>query len=169
MKSSKTSFLLPLALLFGAALPVCAQQALPEIVVQSARYKYLNSVDGKELAQPVKRLESKAAEFDVRNSEFYEEDHDTYFISFYLPEGTLLATYDSSGKLMQTAEKYKNIALPSPVSMAVSSRYPNWTIAKDVYLVNYVADQGAGKVYKLKLQNGNKRMKVRVNDKGEFL
>ena len=168
MKRSSICLLLS-AFALGFTLPAIGQEILPEVTVKAVKYKYLNAVDQKDIAQPVKLLERRAAEYDVKSSEFYEEDYDTYFVSFYLPEGQVLAAYAKDGKLLHTAEKYKDVALPMAVRDAVVKRFPQWSITKDVYLVNYFEESGAKKTYKVTLQNGDKRMKVKTNEKGEFL
>lgn len=169
MKSVKLSVALSLVLAAFALSSVAQEVTLPEVTVTSRNYKYLRSIDNKNTAQPVKLLERKAAAYDIRNSEYYEDDYDTYFITFYLPNGYVLATYDEAGKLIRTAEKFNDVTLPSVVRKAVADRYPNWSISKDVYLVKYNDESGANMNYKLLLQNGNKRLRVKLNEKGEFL
>ena len=146
-----------------------SQETLPEVKVVAVRYKYLMSVDNKDAAQPVKLLERQAATFDVKSSEYYQDDYDNYFISFFIPEGQILAAYDKDGKLLHTAEKYKNVALPAVVRQSVTTRFPGWVIAKDFYVVSYEEAKGSRKVYKILLENGDKRIKVKTNDKGEFI
>ncbi|MBS1603996.1 MAG: nicotinate-nucleotide adenylyltransferase [Bacteroidetes bacterium] len=154
----------------GYVAPAFSQETLPEVTVTAANYKYLKNVNGKDVAIPVQRLQRMAASYDIKNSDIYEEDYDTYFISFYLPEGQILAAYNKDGKLIRTAEKYKDVKLPAAVTKAVIARFPNWSITKDVYLVNYfdAADGSAVKKYKLVLQNGNKQVRVQVNEEGEI-
>ncbi|AEV98238.1 nicotinate-nucleotide adenylyltransferase [Niastella koreensis] len=166
----KRSVLLPVIVLFAAgyAVPVLAQETLPEVTVVATNYKYLKSVGGKEVSQPVQLLQRTAAEYDVKKSDYYEDDYDSYFVSFVLPEGQILAAYDKNGKLLRTAEKYGNVKLPAAVSSAVAKKYPDWRVSKDVYMVTYYDDKGTDKKYKLLLENGNKRMKVKVNEAGEF-
>jgi hypothetical protein len=142
---------------------------LPEIKIIASTYKYLNAVNNKEMAQPVKLLERQAATFDVKNSEYYQDDYETYFISFYIPDGSILTAYDSSGKLLRIAEKFKSTKLPPPISQAVAARFPQWTIAKDAYLVDYLEPKTAKKVFKLLLENGDKQLRVTLNAKGEFI
>ncbi len=149
-------------------IPVFAQEVLPEVTVVATNYKYLKSVGGKEVAQPVQMLQRTAAAYDVKKSQYYEDDYDTYFISFYIPEGQILAAYDKNGKLIRTAEKYENVKLPSAVTGAVAGRFPNWKISQDVYKVTYYDEKGTDKKYKLLLENGNKRMKVKISETGEF-
>jgi len=158
------------AFIFGCTSSLLAQVVtLPEIMIRAVNYKYLSATTGKEVAAPVKRLEQEAAIFDVKKADFYEDDYDNYTVTFYIPEGTILASYDKNGKLLRTAEKYKNVAIPTAVRQLVVKRYPQWTIAKDVYLVSYHDTHGVTKKYKLLLENGDKRMKVKVDEKGQLL
>ena len=154
----------------GYAMPGFSQETLPEVTVTAANYKYLKTVGGQQVSVPVQRLQRMAASYDIKSSDYYEEDYETYFISFYLPEGQILAAYDKDGKLIRTAEKYKNVLLPAVVTKSVVDRFPNWSISKDVYMVNYYDEGGKTTVkkYKLVLQNGSKRMRVQVNEEGEI-
>lgn len=147
-----------------------SQEMLPEVRVISTNYKYLRSVDDPNAAQPVRLLEHRAASYDLKNADFYEEDNDNYFISFYIPNGQILAFYDNTGKILHAVEKYKNVALPRTVQLAVAKRFPGWSIPKDVYVVSYYSDQdNHKKTYKLVLENGTKRIRVKTNEKGEFI
>lgn len=174
MKASKIIQSMSLLAVFvlGGAVQAMAQIELPEIEVTAARYEYLNSVNPKDVAKPVSMAEYYASAYDLEGAEFYEDEYDNYFVSFFIPKGKILAAYDKDGNLLRTAEKYENVKVPAKVSEAVATRYPNWSIAKDVYLVSYHSEKGktvVNKVYKLVLENGNKRMRVKVNDAGEFL
>jgi hypothetical protein len=155
-------------LISGFTLYSNAQIVLPEVKIEAINYKYLNSV-GDAVALPVKRLQREVAAFDLKTSDFYEDEYDTYFISFYIPEGEILAAYDKDGKLLRTAEKYKNVKLPLPVAATVAQKYPGWGIAKDVYLVSYYESRGISKVFKLILENGNKRMRIKTNENGDII
>lgn len=159
-----------IVLLVSTSMQSSAQILLPEIRIVASTYKYLNAADNKEMAQPVRMLEFQAAAYDVKKSEFYNDDYGSYYISFYIPDGKILATYDKDGKLLRTAEKFKKTKLPSAVRDAVIQRFPNWLIAEDTYQVHYYeSKEKADKVFKLLLENGDKRMKVKLNEMGEFL
>lgn len=168
MKKAKLMLSLGVCLI-GFTIQSSAQEVLPEVKVLAVNYKYIKSVTDKGASEPVKRLENRAAAYDVKSSDFYEDEYDTYFVSFYLPEGKILAAYDKDGKLLRTAEKFKNVKLPSEVAQAVAKRFPQWSISKDVYQVTYFDSKGANKSYKLLLENGSKRMRVKTNEKGEFM
>jgi hypothetical protein len=155
--------------LFCAAFTSSAQVDLPEVTIVASKYKYLNAADNKEMGQPVRMLEAQAATYDIKKSKFYSDDYDDYSVSFYIPNGKILASYDKDGKLLRTAEKFKNTILPAAIRNAVTQRFPNWSISQDVYQVNYYDHKDkADKLFKLVLVNGDKRMKVKLNEKGEF-
>ena len=157
----------------GLTSPVLAQvpkvEQLSEVVVTAVNYKYLNAIDSKEVAVPVKMLERKAAAYNVQEADFYQDDYTFYYVSFYIPEGKIVAAYNPEGEIIRTIERFENTKLPTAVRDAVAERFPNWTIVKDVYRVTYNKDKGANKSYKLKLENGDKTMRVKIDDKGEFL
>ena len=157
----------------GLASPLFSQvvktEELSEVVVMAVNYKYLNQVDNTEAAIPVKMLERKAAAYDVTTQDYYQDDFDFYTVSFYIPDGKLVAVYDSEGKIIRTIEKFNNVSLPDAVKKSVLKRYPNWTIVKDVYRVSYAETKGAKKTYKLKLKNGDKILRIKMNEDGEFL
>jgi hypothetical protein len=145
-----------------------SQVLMPEVIISATRYKYLSAVDNRELAQPIRLLEHQAATYDVKNSEYYDDEYEEYNISFYLPAGYVLATYNKDGKLLRTAERFKNVALPKSVAQSLVKRYPHWAIPKDVYKVTYEEDKGVTKVWKVLLKQGDKRLKVKLTEEGEF-
>jgi hypothetical protein len=163
-----TTMLAIAAAVTGFSTAACAQDLLPGVTVVFANYKYIKSVSDSSAAQPVKEMQNMTATYDIKNADYYEDDYEDYYITFYIPNGRILAVYDQNGKLLRTAEKFKNVALPQAVNNAVTAKYPEWTIPKDVYLVSYAEDQGGQKIYKLLLHNGDKRMRVKVDDKGNI-
>ena len=142
---------------------------LSEVVVYATNYKYLHSLASAEPAPlPVQMLERKVAAFNLKDSEYYQDDYDLYHINFYIPEGTILAAYDKDGKIIRTAERFKNVSLPKSVRNAIADRFPGWSITKDIYLVNYHEDKGVSKKFKIKLENGDKVIRIKVDEKGDF-
>lgn len=156
---------------FGIGIPSFAQViTLPEVEVSAKNYKYLDDVNNTSAAQPVQMLERYATTYDVRASEYYEDEYDNYFISFYIPKGKILAAYDNEGNLLRTVEKYENIKLPLVVAQSVVKNYPGWTITKNAYLVNYHNNQGVmKKEYKIVLEKGNEGMRIKTDENGNIL
>ncbi len=144
-------------------------EKLSEVVISATNYKYLNKTGIENVSVPVTLLEHKVANFDLKNSEFYNDEYDSYVVSFYIPEGKILAAYDKDGTILRTIERFKNVILPREVTEAVAKRYPKWIFDKDTYLVNYHDKKGITKKYKIKLRNGDEKIRVKCDEKGNFL
>ena len=159
--------------ILGLTTQVIAQvtkvEELSEVVVTAVNYKYLNQTDNLEAAVPVQMLQRKAAAYDIKAQEFYQDDFDFYTVSFYIPDGKLVAVYNPEGEILRTIEKFDNVKLPIEISQALAERFPNWEPIKDVYRITYKDTRGANKVYKLKLRNGDKTMRVKMNEDGDYL
>lgn len=156
---------------FGIAIPSFAQVVtLPEVEVSAKNYKYLDDVKSTSAAPDVQMLERYATAYDIRSSEFYEDEYDNYFVSFFIPDGKILAVYDKEGNILRTVEKYKNVALPSVVAQSIAKIYNGWKITKNAYLVNYHDDQGVQKKeYKIVLEKGNQGMRIKTDENGNIL
>lgn len=145
-------------------------EELREVELVAVNYKYLDATTNDEVAVPVKLLQEKVAKYDIKSSDIYSDDYELYEVNFFIPQGTVLAAYDKDGKLLKTVERYKNVGLPSAVMKAVKEKYPNFTVSKDIYLVNYHDEKGIEKRYKLKLDGpDNNRIRVKIDEKGNFL
>lgn len=158
-------------IVFGFSPLLFAQvEELSEVTIYATNYKYLNDVNSQEVASiPVRDLERKVANFDVKESEFYHDDYDEYIISFYIPQGKILAAYDRDGKIIRTAERFENVNVPLAVKNAIVGKFPGWKITEDIYKVTFYDTRGSSKTYKLKLDNGVKTMRVKLDENGNFL
>jgi hypothetical protein len=147
-------------------------EELSEIVISATNYKYLNKTGLENASMPVALLEQKVAGFNVKDADFYIDEYSTYEVSFYIPDGYILASYDGQGNILRTAERFKDVTLPKAVIESVARTYPGWTFAKDIYLVSYHDTDNGGEItkkYKIVLKNGNDRNKVTCDEKGNFL
>jgi len=143
---------------------------LPEIEITAVNYKYLNAVESNVIDVDVKMLQEKVAMFDLKSSEFYEDEYSTYEVRFYIPNGTIVAAYDGKGRILRTIERFKDVQLPKSVRESIAQRFPGWAHTKDVYLVSYHNKKGVERQeYKVILENGDKTMKVKVDAVGNFM
>ena len=163
--------LLLILLMIGLVCPLIAQEReqLDEVVVRAVNYKYLSAVDNSKAPVPIRILEKEVAMYNVTDSDYYIDEYETYNITFYIPDGRIVAAYDHDGQIIRTIERFKNYQLPKDVRASVDSRYPGWEIVKDVYLVNYTPETGAKKVYKVKLKKGKEIMRVKLDATGNYL
>lgn len=158
-------------LLIGLTTPLMAQDPieLSEVLIGGTNYQYLNQVDHKAAPISVKFLQREAANFKAEGGDMFVDEYGSYTVTFFIPDGKIVAFYDNDGKIVKTIERFKNVQLPEEVRMAVKERYPKWEIVKDVYKVNYTEEDGASKVYVLKLVNGNENKRVKFDEEGNYL
>jgi len=157
--------------IFGLTIQVSSQTVeLPETLI-TVNYKYLDAVDIDNVSERVKKLEAEVLNYkNVDQSKLYEDEQDIYSVSFYVPEGKIVAAYDANGKIIRTIEKYNNVRLPLVVMQAVSKRFPNWGIVEDIYYIKYhIETDSLKQVYKIKLINENETITVKTNETGMFL
>ena len=103
-------------LVCGLTTPVFAQIIeLDEVLIYPVKYKYIFEVVDDDIDQSVKDLQIKLGKFDVTKEEYYNDEYDSYDVSFYIPKGYAVATYDKDGNLLRTIERYKNVKLPVAV------------------------------------------------------
>lgn len=159
--------------ILGLTIQTYAQEVktekLSEVVISATNYKYLNKTGLENASVPVSLLEQKVAGYDIKNADFYNDEYDSYIVSFYIPEGSILAAYDKDGTILRTVERFTDVTLPSEVYTSVAKQYPNWRFEKDVYLVNYYDSGNITKKYKITLVNGDKRIKVKCDAEGNML
>ena len=159
-------------ILFGLTIQAYTQiqtEKLTEIEVLGVNYKYLNDIGDSEVATPVKILEKKVANFDLKNADFYEDETQNYNVYFKIPIGKILAVYDGKGEILRTSERFRDISLPLPVANSVVDKYPGWRISGDIYVVTYRRGKGAKKMYKLFLEKGDEKKRVKTDEHGSFI
>ncbi|WP_370480099.1 nicotinate-nucleotide adenylyltransferase [Tamlana flava] len=148
-------------------------EQLSEVIIAPLNYRYLNAVNTEDTDSAVKLLEEKVAMYDLKGSELYDDEYETYTVSFYIPEGIILAAYDKDGKVIRTIEKFQNVKLPIAVQNSINRRFPNWKLEKDIYFVTYHLDNDdASKVrkqYKMTLRNDDEVIRIKANEDGDFL
>jgi len=166
--------LLVFGLTFQSFAQVVNDEKLPEVVVNFVNYKYIGNVgteDG-DVSQGVELLEREVANYNIKKTDLwqlYQDEYELYNVTFYIPDGKIVAAYDKNGKIIRTIEKYKNVKLPSPVLKSVTKKYPGWSISNDVYKVIYHHENGVSKSYKLILEEGNNKIRVKTDENGKFI
>lgn len=158
-------------LVCGLTMPMFAQIiVLDTVTIRPIEYKYIYEVVDGDIDKNVKNLQLALGKFDITKEEYYSDEYDDYTVTFRIPQGYAVAAYDKDGKLIRTIERYKNVKLPIAVSKALVKRYPNWVADKDIYRVSYSEPKWESKkIYKIKLVNGKKTIRVKTDEDGNFL
>ncbi len=90
-------------------------------------------------------------------------EYDEYLVTFKSSKGYLEATYDKEGNLEETSQRFKDIVLPLKVRRELYRKNKGWTMIQNKYLASGKADRIDKEVYKIKLANGNKKQKIKID------
>ena len=116
-------------------------EELPEVVIKNAGKDFSVYLPDKNGDASIRQLEERFISYNL-GKDF--EGFINYLVIMESEKGTLTATYNEHGKLIQVVENYKNIKIPSAVLYTLYKNYPGWEIIKD----NFTYSQSDGKVNK---------------------
>lgn len=137
--------------------------ALTGVTVKPINLSYLNAVLDEDMPEDVKYLENKAARFDVTTSEIYDSNFEAYEVMFEQTNGSIMATYDQNGQIIESLERFKDITLPLNIREQLAIQHPGWTIHSDVYLVSYYRDKEMEKKCKIQLRKDGKKKNIKLD------
>ncbi|TVZ28606.1 hypothetical protein JM83_3741 [Gillisia sp. Hel_I_86] len=89
--------------------------------------------------------------------------YDEYLVTFKSSKGYLEASYDDDGTLLKTNQRFKDIVLPLKVRRALYKNHTGWTMVQNKYLASGNGDRIDKEVYKIKIENGNKKQHIRID------
>ena len=149
---------------------------LSEVEIYASNYDYIKSVEDKYLPKAVVLLKIEVANFDVHGSSLHKRgkendypDRDgNYNVKFSNKLGKINAVYNYRGKVLKTTERFTNIKLPRTVINSILTKYPDWTISKDMYFVKYNHSKELIRKYIVYLKNDNKNIKLRLDENGNI-
>lgn len=159
-------------ILLGLTMSAFAQvrtEKLSEVEVLGVNFAYISKLNVDEPSLPVKTLHEKVAAYDLFNNGTYNPEYDAHYISFFIPEGYILASYNNDGELISTAEKFKDVQLPDHVKDVVMMQYPGWVIESDVYNIKYHFKTGIDRKYRITIANNGKKKVLKIDAEGVFL
>lgn len=145
------------------------QVDLSAVNVTPLNLSYLNKVQDRDTPERVKELENIASRYDVTESKVFNRKFEAYEVIFKETDGSIIATYDSDGKIISSLERFNDVLLPYKVRTTVFDKYPDWILHKDSYLVSYYLDKDVKKVYKVQLRKDGKRKNLKIDTSGNII
>ena len=143
---------------------------LEEVTISpTLNHSYRNMVLAETSPDYVQNLQSEAATYDIRKDPDYKKDFEVYQVIFSQTNGSIIATYDATGHVLSTLERFKDVTPPQPVRNSIQKKYPDWTIHKDLYRVTYYHGKGATKVYQLQMRKNNSKKNLKIDSEGRIL
>lgn len=132
------------------------------ITVRPLNISYVQSVVDERMPEVVTKMENKAARYNITENPIYDGNFEAYEVIFSQNNGTIIATYDQNGKIIQSSERFKNITLPSFIRNKIHAEHPGWIIHSDLYLVSYYGNMEVKKVCKIQLRKDGQRRNLKI-------
>jgi len=133
--------------------------------LSKANENYLRDLILRQLPENVKSIEIEAAQYDLKNSEVYDNSEVAiYTVIFKRKSDELIASYNSEGRILTTVEKYRNVKLPADISIKISNDNPGWIFKSNGLHIKYVYGKGVQKTYKIKLKKGKKTRIINIDN-----
>lgn len=97
----------------------------------------------------------------IRDNEQY--GYDSYQVFFKSKKGRVLANYDEEGELVSTFHRFKDVTLPDDVRLEILRSHKNSKIVKNQHILTTKDLVISKEFYIVKIQDGNKKLRLRVN------
>lgn len=128
---------------------------------------YLDEVYDQSMADHVRSLEYKVAGPGSQSFKKLDKKvNKPYEILFKSNKGSIHATYDKSGQIIATLERFEDVKLPDAVRNAVFKNHSKWILFKTDYFVSYELGKKVMKEYKVQIRNGKSKKTFRLNSDG---
>lgn len=140
--------------------------ALDEITIDtelnSVRISVKEAYTGEFHENPIRFMKEKFDFNSFLDAVVNKEDFDEYLVTFNTRKGFLEALYSNDGELVRTYQIFKDIVLPPAVRNQLYNGNKGWTMISNKYVASGRSDRLDREVYKIRLENGNKRKSVKI-------
>ena len=125
---------------------------------------YYNAFDTKISSERVRNFQSLVANYDIKQAKVYSPSQITnYTVVFKEGENQIKAEYDQQGNIIQCTELFKDIKLPYAISSDIAKNYPGWKFCSITCEVSYDQESDEQVIYKVAIENGNKKKTLKLN------
>lgn len=132
-------------------------------------HEYIQNVQGEHTPNKIKYLENQVSCLDVTKSKKFNNCNNQPFkVAFSLEDGYIVASYNNSGNVISTVERFKNFAMPKSIGIEIHQQFPNWKITKNRYSVWYSKSNPVKTVFKVQIQKGKQKKWIKINASNNF-
>lgn len=102
--------------------------------------------------------------FDVNQfiEEVSDKGYSSYEVSFKTNKGDLLAKYNSNGELLNTFQKFENVAMPNAVYHQIYRENLGWSMVKNQHIKKEKDGVINQNFYKVTMKKGNKKRNLKL-------
>lgn len=125
---------------------------------------YYHAFEDQIISERARKFQNLVANYDIKQNSIYSKSEKSkYNVVFAEGENQIEAQFNQEGVILQCKELFKDIKLPYAMSSDIAKTYPGWKFCEVTCEVLYILDSDPVVVYKVTIQNGNKRKTLRLN------
>lgn len=124
---------------------------------------YYSSFENKINSERIRKFQKVVANYDLMNAPIYSNERSQYSIVFEEGKNQIKAEYNQEGKIVQCTETFSGIRLPYTISNDVAKKYPGWEFKDISCHISYSENIKEEVIYKVAIQNGNKKKTLILN------
>jgi hypothetical protein len=126
--------------------------------------EYLASVRDAATPAEIVEVQNMVSAYDATRAEGFEGRNEPFKTVFRMNKGTINAEYDENGELLRATEEFNNVRLPVAVRNTLFNAYgEGWEMVNNTYTVQYERGQDTEIFYTVKMRNGNKKERIRID------
>lgn len=130
---------------------------------------YLRKVQTPLTPNAVTEYQVMAVHYDVVKSDLFDGRDALFLVVFRTQKGAIEASYDWRGEVVESIERFRNLALPRKILLSGMKSHSGWRVIGTNYYVYYVKDRITRIIYTIQIADGRKKKKIFLNEEGTLL
>jgi len=130
---------------------------------------YLRRVQSPITPNSVRQYQIMAVDYDVAKLDLFDGRNELFLVAFKTQKGTILTSYDRKGEVVESVEKFRDLALPLEIMRTGLKSHAGWAVIRTNYYVSYVKDQRTEIIYTIQITDGIKKKKILLDGDGTLL
>ena len=130
---------------------------------------YLRQVQSPFVPKAVEDYQLMAVQYDVAQSDLFDGRDALFLVIFRTIKGSIEASYDWTGEVVETVERFRNIALPRKILLSGMQDHSGWRVIGTNYYVYFVKDRKKRILYTIQIADGKKSKKILLDAEGTII
>lgn len=137
-------------------------EALNSEVVANLNEDYLLAIADETPQNEADFLAGIISDYDIKEESGIESVLDEYNVIFISNKGYASVTYDNEGSIDVVTKHLRNVALPAKLVQLIHEEHRDWVIIQNKYTVSYSRGDDVSRTYRLTLQKGDQKKRIKV-------
>lgn len=154
----------------GISEAMLAEKSSAGIKTTGVNANYINLSNVHEHSSYIRKFQNLIALYNIENSDAFNDNYDgIYQIKMKTKSGYVNVYYNNKGEVLETFERYTDVAIPSHIITKVLKTYPDWAITSQICEIKHVHNKANQTEYEIHLKKDTLKKKVYLDGNGNFI